>query len=244
MMKDLGRVFLGFVAVAALASPLAAKDKKKNGDPLKETAAAIRSALAKNDATAAQAGFARAEGLRGTYDDKKLGPVVKAIGRGVTHKNGAIATAAVETLGKLKVKGSGKLLGKLISPPAKVKDEQVAGHQAAIQAAGAIHDVETLKSLEKLLLHRNADIATTAAEALVGYRVLDLKPKEALVKRLVATLAKLEKAAASKKSDEGREGAEKTGAALAATLTGLTGKEGLAKSSEWSAWLKKQKRNS
>jgi len=243
-MKDLGRVFFGFVAVAALASPLAAKDKKTGANPLKETAAQISTALSKNDATAAQAGFARAEGLRESYDDKKLAPVAKAVGKGVTHKNAQISMAAVETLGKLKVKGSGKLLGKLINPPAKVKDDKVAGHQAAIRAAGAIHDIETLKSLEKLLLHANPDIATTAAEALVGYKVLDLKPKASLVKRLVATLAKLEKAAAAKKSDESRENAEKAAAALATTLTGLTGKEGLSKSSEWNAWLKDQKKKS
>jgi len=241
-MKDLGRVFVGIVAVAALAAPAVAKEKA--ADPLKEVTAQISSAVTKNDAAAAQAAFARAEGLRGSYDDKKLAPMAKAIGKGVAHKNGQIASAAVETLGKLKIKGTGKLLGKLLAPPAKVKDDKVALHQAAIQAAGSIHDAETLKSLEKLPLHANADIATTAAEALVGYKVLDLKPKEALVKRLVATLAKLEKTAAAKKSDENRERAEKVAAALATTLTGLTGKEGLSKSSEWNEWLKEQKKKS
>lgn len=244
-MRKPRQVLLGLVAVAMLASPLAAKPKgkKKNGDPLKETATLITKALAKNDATAAQAALSHAEALRGSYDDKKFLTVAKAVGKGVTHKNAQIATASIESLGKLKVRGSGKLLGKLISPPAKVKDDRVALHQAAIRAAGSIHDPETLKALEKLLGHTNVDIATTAAEALVGYKVLDLKPKEALVKRLVATLAKLEKAAASKK-EEVRERAEKVAGALATTLTGITGKEGLTTSAEWTAWLKTQRRKS
>jgi len=243
-MRESGRLLLGLVAVAVLASPLAAKGEKKNGkngDALKEAAAQINKALAGNDATAAQAALTYAEGLRDSYDDKKLAPVVKAIGKGVTHKDAQIATASIETLGKLKVRKSAKLLGKLISPPAKVKDERVALHQAAIRAAGSIHDVETLKSLEKLLFHTNSDIATAAAEALVGYKVLDLKPKEALLKRLVAALAKLEKSAASK-NDDVRERAEKVSASLVTALSGLTGKEGISKSSEWTAWLKEQKK--
>lgn len=244
-MMDSGRTLLGLVAVAVLAAPLAAKPKKeaKDGDPVKEAATQITKALAKNDASAARAALSHAESLRDSYDDKKLAPVAKAIGKGVKHKDEQIAMAAIETLGKLKIRGSGKLLGKLISPPAKVKDDKVGLHQAAIRAAGSIHDPETLKTLEKLLSHSNPDIATTAAEALVGYKVLDLKPKGALLKRLVAALAKLEKTATSK-NDEIRERTEKVATALAATLTALTGKEGLTKSEEWSAWLKEQNKRS
>jgi hypothetical protein len=225
-----------------LTSPLAAKPKKKNGgDPVKEAATQVSKALAKNDAAAVQAALTHAESLRQSYDHRKFAPVVKAIGRGVTHKNPQIAMAAIESLGRLKVRGSGKLLGRLISPPAKVKEERVELHQTAIRAAGSIHDPETLKTLEKLLFHTNGDIAITAAEALVGYKVLDEKPKAALVKRLVTALGKLEKAAASKK-DEVRERAERVGGALATTLSGLTGKEGLVKSADWAAWLKEQKK--
>lgn len=240
-MRDSGRMLLGLVAVAMLAAPLAAKDKKdqKGGDPVKEAATQITKALASNDATATRAALTHAESLRDSFADKKLAPLAKAIGKGVKHKDEQIAISSIETLGKLKIRGSGKLLGKLISPPSKVKDDKVGLYQTAIRAAGSIHDPESLKTLEKLLFHANPDIATTAAEALVGYKVLDLKPKGALLKRLVATLAKLEKAATSKKEDA-RDRAEKVGAALATTLTGLTGKEGLTKSTEWSAWLKEQ----
>lgn len=240
-MSKTGKALLGLIAVAVLAPPLAAKPKK-NGNPLKETVALISKALAKSDATATQAALTQAEGIRGSYDDKKFAPVAKAIGKGVTHKDPQIATASIESLGKLKVRGSGKLLGKLISPPAKVKDDKVALHQAAIRAAGSIHDPETLKALEKTVLHNNADIAITAAEALAGYKVLDMRPKEALVKRLVATLAKLEKAAASKK-DEVRARGEKVASALATTLTELTGKEGLTTSAEWSTWVKENRKS-
>lgn len=244
-MRDSGRMLLGLAVLALLAAPLAAKPKKggKNGDPVKEAATQITKALAKNDATAARAALSHAESLRDSFDDKKLAPIAKAIGKGVKHKDEQIAISSIETLGKLKIRGSGKLLGKLISPPVKVKDDKVGLHQTAIRAAGSIHDPETLKTLEKLLFHSNTDIATTAAEALVGYKVLDLKPKGALLKRLVAALAKLEKSATSKKDDV-RDRAEKVGAALATTLTGLTGKEGLTKSTEWSAWLKEQDKRS
>jgi HEAT repeat protein len=238
-------MLFGLVAVALRAAPLAAKPKKngKNGNPVKEAAAQITKALAKNDATATRAALSHAESLRESFDDKKLAPIARAIGKGVKHKDEQIAISAIETLGKLKIRGSGKLLGKLISPPSKVKDEKVGLHQTAIRAAGSIHDPETLKTLEKLLLHANTDIATTSAEALVGYKVLDLKPKEALLKRLVAALAKLEKTATSKKDDV-RDRAEKVGSAVAATLTGLTGKESLTKSAEWKAWLKEQSKRS
>jgi hypothetical protein len=239
-------MLLGLVAVAVLAAPLAAKPKRngKNGvDPVKEAATQITKALAKNDATATRTALSHAESLRESFGDKKLAPIAKAIGKGVKHKDEQIAISAIETLGKLKIRGSGKLLGKLISPPTKVKEEKIGLHQTAIRAAGSIHDVDTLKTLEKLLFHPNTDIATTSAEALVGYKVLDLKPKGALLKRLVAALAKLEKTATSKKDDV-RDRAEKVGSAVAATLTGLTGKENLTKSAEWKAWLKEQSKRS
>lgn len=240
-MRDSGKMLLGLVAVAVLAAPGAAKPRKK-GDKVKEAAALITKALAKNDAAAVQTALTYAEGLRDSYTDKQLAPVTKEIGKGVAHKNEQIATAAIESLGRLKARGSGKLLAKLISPPAKVKAEKVALHQAAIRAAGSIHDPETLKTLERLLVHTNADIAVTAAEALVGYKVLDAKPKAAMLKRLVTALAKLEKATTAAKTDEQRERAEKVRGAVAATLSGLTRKEGLVESSEWAAWLKEQKK--
>jgi len=240
-MRHSEKMLAGLVAVAVLAAPLAAKPNK-DGDKVKEAAALITKALASNDATATQAALTHAESLRDRYTDKQLAPITRAIGKGVTHKNEQIATVAIESLGKLKARGSGKLLGKLISPPTTVKAERVALHQAAIRAAGSIHDPETLRTLEKLLVHANADIAVTAAEALVGYKVLDAKPKAAMLKRLVTALTKLEKATTAAKTDEQRERAERVGGAVAATLSGLTRKEGLVKSSEWTAWLKEQKK--
>ncbi|MHC4550917.1 MAG: hypothetical protein ACYTEZ_19355 [Planctomycetota bacterium] len=236
-MKLSGRLLLGLAACAALAVA-----RPRNGDPVKETGKQIASALAKGDLDALRAGFERAEELRPNYHDQQFTAVAKAIGKGVTHKDPQIALAAMEMLGKLKVRGSGRLLAPLISPPPQVKEKRLPLHQAALRAAGSIHDPETLRTIEKVVLHTNPDLAVVAAEALAGYKVLDEKPKTALLKRLVSALAKLEKKAAYAKDEKSRGAAEGVGGAVAAALSTLTGKEGLVKSAEWTAWLKAQRK--
>ena len=48
--------------------------------------------------------------------------VEQAIAKGITNKDAQLALAAIETIGKLKNRGSGKLLGALLKPPGKGKE--------------------------------------------------------------------------------------------------------------------------
>jgi len=214
----------------------------KDPDPLKETIKEVEAALGKNDAAAAKAAFAKAETLRAGHDDKKLGPLVQAIAKGAGNRNPEIAKAALDALGNLKVAGSTKLFAKALAAPAKVKPEEMPVVEAAIAAAGALHENEGLKPLEKLLDHPNGDLAATAAKTLAHYKALDPKPRRALASRMIKALALAEKEAESAKKPEQKEAAAKLGAGLLEGLTGLCGKEGLTNAKEWEAWLKESEK--
>ncbi|MHC4953170.1 MAG: hypothetical protein ACYTGZ_04715 [Planctomycetota bacterium] len=235
------------LCVALPAAPAVAKGSgkgkaktEKKADVLKETVKQINEALSKKDATAAKAAFARAKGIQPNYESKKLGPVVNAIGKGVAHKDPVIALAAVDTLGAMRVKGSSKSLGKLISPPAKVTLDRVLLHVAAIAAAGLIHDKESQKPLAKAMLHTNKEIAVAAANAFAGFGSIDPKPRKALMKSLIKALGDLEKKAKSGRKEEDKERAKAVAEALNNSLAALAGSKGPTTSKEWSAWLKQQ----
>lgn len=221
--------------VAATASSRA---QEEGAGDLKEAVKEVQGAIGKGDEAALKVALASAEGLRESLDDKKLQPLVAALGKGTTHRSNGIALACIEMLGKLKVQGSSKQLGKLFAPPAKVAADKRAIHVAAIKAAGEIHDAAALKALEKLLAHKDAEMAAAGAAALSGYRTLEAKPKLALVKRLVKTLEKLEKTIANAKKDEERDHAGKVRDALVESLQAITGREGLSTAEEWSGYLK------
>jgi hypothetical protein len=235
------RMIASCLALTLLCVPSAAEDKKKppakKGDPLKELVQQLGAAFGKGSMPEVKAALARAQELRGNYDDKKYAAVAKAVAKGFGHKQPDIAIEAVTVFGQLNVKGSSKSLGKLLSPPAKIPDAKLPLHIAAIRAAGAIHETATLKTLEKTLTHPHPKIGATAAEALTAYRSLDEKPRYALAKRLLKTLAGLEKKAASSKEQE-KAAAEPVRAALVETLRGLTGESDLNTAAHFEKWLK------
>lgn len=233
-------VFLLAAVVALAALPAAAKEKQV--DALKETIDQIKSAVGKGDVAAAHAAFARAVSIRGSYEPKKLAPLAAAIGKGVGHKSQEIALAAVETLGQLKLEGTSKQLGKLLAPPAKVSEDKVGIHVAAIKAAGEIHDGQSLKALEKLLEHPHGAVAAAGAEAFAGYRNMEEKPRLSLVKKLVGSLDKLDKRIEKEKDETKRGDVEKVRDALNTALAALSRNETAKTVDEWEAWLKEQKK--
>ena len=223
------------VLALALAAPQADKDKAAT---LKELVKTINQAVGKADVAGAKAAFGQAESLRADFQDKQLAPLAAAIGKGTASKNKELALASVETLGKLKIAGSSKSLGKLLSPPAKPKEDALALHKAAIAAAGSIHDASSLKTLEKLVAHKNAPVAAAAAEALGGYSAMEPKQRLGLAKRLVKTLAKLEKKVKGTKDPIEREPLETVQTALLSGLSKLMNREGLANADAWEEYLK------
>jgi hypothetical protein len=223
------------VLAVALAAPQADKDK---AETLKELVKTINQAVSKGDVAAATSAYGQAESVRAEFQDKQLAQLAAAIGKGAASKNKDLALASVEALGKLKIAGSSKSLGKLLSPPAKPKEDALALHKAAIAAAGSIHDVSSLKTLEKLVSHKSAPIAAAAAEAFAGYSAMDPKQRIGLAKRLVKTLGKLEKKVKSTKDPIDREPLETVQSALLSGLSKLMNREGLANAEAWEEYLK------
>jgi len=225
------------VLTGLLAQPLAAQEKADKKAP-QEVASEISQAIGKNDIAAAKAAFARAQALRDKYDDKKFAPVFKAIGKGLTHKENELALGAIETLGKLKGKGTSKLLGKLLSPPNKVPTDKLNLHVAAFVAAGEIADPDSTKTLEKALSHPVPEVASAAAAAFAGFRSLETKPRTALVQRLVKELDKLEKKANAGKDEELKGKYHKVAGDLNESLGKLTGHTGPSTADDWEKWIK------
>jgi hypothetical protein len=235
------RYFVVPVCIGLVAALAQAKEKDKGGgDPIKDLVKEINTAISKGDANAANAAFARAKGLKAEHVDKKFAPVTAAISKGVTSKNAAIATASIETLGSLRVRGSSKALGKLIAPAAKVPPEQLPIVVAAISAAGSIGDKESLKALQKDLTHAQQEISVAAATAFSGYTALDPKPRMALVKSLVKSLAGIEKEKATAKDEKVKARAEATDTALNDSIALITGHKSARSSAAWNEWVKNE----
>jgi hypothetical protein len=161
------------------------------------------------------------------------------VGKGVGHKEAAIAQDAIETLGSMRVRGSSKLLKKYLTPPAKVDADKRPLYVAALGAAGQIADKESLKAIGKAVLNSDQEIAVAAGRAFGGFNALDEKPLNALLKSMVKTLATLEKRAAGK-DEKLKDSAAAAASAVNASLAKLTGKEGIATSADWAAYLKQR----
>jgi hypothetical protein len=231
---------LSLILATLLVTTVAAQGKK--GDPVKDTVKAINAALGKSDATAATAAFDTAKKLSEEVEARKFGPVVKAVGKGVDHKDEKIATAAIKTLAAMRKPGSAKYLAKRLKVPAKPNATQLTLCKTALEAAGELHDPAQLKTLEKMVTHGNREVGTAAATALAGYKSLDVKPLLSLIGRLVPVLAKLEKASAAAKGDEAKAAANSVKAALLATLQTLSSGATATTSKEWTDWLKDAKK--
>lgn len=229
-------VLMSLVLMAALAHG------KPEADAVKDLVKGITDALKGNDAAAAEACFARAEELKATTDEKKFDPVVKAIGKATGHKDAAIASGAIGALGKLRVKGSTKMFAKLVTPPARVPEDRLGVHLAAIRASGEIQDADSTKALLKNLEHGTSEVAVASAEALSSFKGLEAKDRLGLLGDLIKELGKLEKKVAAAKQEEAKADADKVRSAVGAALHGLTGKEGVASAEDWDKWLKEEAR--
>ena len=230
---------LATLCLLLLAAPILARP---DADPLKQLVKDLNDAAKAGDTAAFDACIAKAEELKGSMDEKKFDPVVKAIGKVTGHKDEGMAAAAIGALGKLKVKGSSKLFGKQVAPPAKVAEEKLPVHLAAIRAAGEIQDEESVKGLLNNLDHAMPEIATASAEALALFKGLEAKDRLDLLGDLIKELEKLERKVAGAKQEEAKAAADKVRAAVGAALHGLTGKEGVSTAEDWEKWLKEEGR--
>ena len=202
----------------------------------------VKNAVDRSDLGSARSAFARAAELRPKYDAKKFAPLVQAVAKGVSHKDQEFSLAAVEALGELKFPGSGKHLHALLKPPAEEDKDRLSIHLAAIRAVGSIHDSASMKLLEKLLVGKRADSAAAAAQALVGYRNLDRKPRYGLMNRLVKVLEGLEKKIEKAGSDEARKDPARVRAALVETLGRLGDGASEDTAAGWTKWIRASKK--
>jgi hypothetical protein len=226
--------------VLAAATPLAAKPDKgqPKGDDIKDMAEALEAALKKGDAAGVTQAITNAADARAKHQDAQFAGFVKVLAKGLEHKDAALAAQCAEAIGQLKVKGSAKVLDKLLAPPAKLKDERLPVHIAAFKAAGVLAEPESLKELAKALTHPVHAVGVAAAEALAGYKSLEAKAKKALLGDIVDALEKLEKLTESAK-DEDKDGLVQVAGAVNAALAALTGGTHTT-SDEWNAYLKER----
>ena len=211
---------------------------QKAADPVKALVKDLNAAIGKGDVAQTQAALARATELSKTHPPKKFAPVAAAVGRGVAHKNSAIALASVDALGAMRVRGSSKSLTKLLAPPAKGPGDKRALYVAAIRAAGSIADKGALKALQKCVSHPDKEIAGEAAKAFAGYRAWDEKKLDPLVKSLISSLGKFEKLKGDKKTPAATAAIE----GLNESLASLTGGTAPMPAKEWTAYVKKKKK--
>jgi HEAT repeat protein len=139
-------------------------------------------------------------------------------------------------------KASAKALGRLLKVPPKPDGNRLPVHKAAIAACGVLAQPDSLKDLEKLLDHKDVEIATAAGEALGGFKSIDKKKLDALIGRLVKSLAAAEKKVAKLNGKEGAAEAEKVQSAINGALAKLTGQT-LATSKDWTDWIKESKKS-
>ncbi|MHC4339928.1 MAG: hypothetical protein ACYSX0_06915, partial [Planctomycetota bacterium] len=118
-------------------------------------------------------------------------------------------------------------------------DERRPLHLAAIAAAGAIHDPDSLKTIEKLLEHPNEEIAVAAAVALERYRALSTKLKLSGMKRLVKALEGFDRKISKTKNNEEKARFEKVRATLNESLAKISAEQGITAPADWRAWIKK-----
>jgi len=228
------------VLLALAATPVArAQDAPDPGEIEKE----ISGALGKNDAAGFKTAVTRAVEVYGRVGEKKGSGLISATAKGLTNKEADIGIAAAEGLAKMPSKASAKALAPMLKVPPKPDGNRLPVHKAAIAACGTLAQPDSLKDLEKLLGHKDAEIAVAGAEALGGFKSLDKKKLDGLVGRLVKTLGGVEKKAEKLKGKEGGPEAEKVQAALNAALAKLTGQTH-STSKDWTEWMKGAKKKS
>ncbi len=204
-----------------------------------ETTAQIKRNLKRGDFVAVRAAYGRAFNIRERYDDRRLAPVIRAIGGGVRHKDPAIALLSVEALERMRADDSTRYFLHLLKVAKTLKEDQRPLHLAAIRAAGVIHGPRSGPHLSRLLHHEDRQVAVAAANALSGYRLIDAKLKRALVRRLALDLSRLEKRKPRATLD--RERVAAVTSTLVATLVKLTGDETIATSADVRIWIRKEK---
>jgi hypothetical protein len=207
---------------------------------IKETAAQIERGVKEGNLIPFRSGVARARNLRSRYGDKEFEPIVKELGDAVKHENEEIALMAIEALGEFKNHGSGRYLADFLKAPKTVYLAQMPLYEAAIKAAGSIHDLESLSPIEKLLGHEQTRIGVAAAGALAYYRILDRKPRLVLIKRLANELERLEKAEAKAEEEKLKEHFGAVRVALRDTLRKMTFRRKLETAADVRRWLKEE----
>jgi len=209
-------------------------------DPLTGVVQEIKAALKKGDSIAAANALAKAAELRWKYEDEKLEPLLNVIGAGIKHKDPTIASVSIRTLAQMRVPGSSSYLNCRLAVPQKVGATYWDTHLAAIQAAGEIHERESISRLLKLVEHPKLDMAVAAATALGRYAAFAPKERMKLIQRVAGTLAKFEKKKPRKMQDKIH--VEKVTKALIDCVRKLTRNGDLASASDVRTWLREAKK--
>ena len=164
---------------------------------------------------------------------------VQTLAKGIRHRDMSIAVVCVKTLGRLRHPGSARYLSSLLAVPRKVKAERWGLHLAALEAAGAIHDMSVVAKIEKTLGHAKTDFAVAAAKAFAGYAGNKPMERATLVGRMADSLGRLEKKKASKPADNIRLAVVKQ--TLLDSIRTVAGKTDLADADTARVWAREEK---
>jgi len=219
-----------------IASFAAAGDRRQK--LLKDVVGQIERSLASGDFVQVRAAMWRAKSIRDRYNDKQAMGLARAIALGAKNRDNRIAVTSLATLGELGVKGSGKLVAHFLTPPARLDEDRLGVWLAGIEAVGVIHDVASVKPLEKLLLHRNTAISSEAARALGNYWILDRSLRLSLIKRLTEMLEKLEALARNASKDSDRDHYHAVYGALLRGMNRIAERRDLNTVAVWKSWIK------
>ena len=232
-------LFRSGVIAICLAAPLLADAKQDVDQLIRQMKAAAKA----GDLDAAKSAFASAETYRqDAKSSKRLASAIGSCIKASQKKHVALAIAALDSLGKLQVPNSARQILPLLKAPKKVAYERVGLHLVAIRTAGKLHQAGSMSSLEKLLTHRSTDLAVAAANALGQYRVLEERPRTKLVERLVRMLNVYERKRATVKTHDRRNHYDKVAGNLIGCLADLTNNPVATTASDWTAWLKSEKK--
>ncbi|MHC4970955.1 MAG: HEAT repeat domain-containing protein [Planctomycetota bacterium] len=206
-------------------------------DPLKQVVKGLKVALKDGDYVAVTNALTHAAELRWKVEDKKLGPLLRAIGTGIKHEAPAIASASIHALAEMRVPGSSRYLNPRLAVPTKVGATYWDVHLAAIRAAGEFRESGSISRLLKLVEHPKEEMALAAVEALGQYGSLLLKERKKLIRNLANKLAKFEKT--KPKGMQERIRVERVKKTLVESVRSLTGDSKVANSREARAWVHK-----
>jgi HEAT repeat protein len=210
-------------------------------DPLELVVQDLKEALKQDDSIAAANALAKASEVRWKYEDEKLEPLLNLVGAAIKHKDPTIASVATRTLAQMRVPGSSSYLSCRLAVPDKVGATYWDVHLAAIQAAGELHERESISPLLKLVEHPKLDMAVAAAVALGRYAALVPKERLKLIRRVASTLGRFEKKRPKKMQDQIR--VERVKSALIDCVRRLTHNRELASASDVRAWLREARKS-